>query len=122
GSRRAGAQIMPQAWLWFPDEQSRDAAMATFASLAAAHGYLTERGTNAGKGNVAELVYRIASGEVATVLLSDEERDGAIDALRYLRRLPEDEWPGTWPAREAFSIIAAALEAAREREEAWLDE
>lgn len=39
-----------------------------------------------------------------------------------LRRLPEDEWPGTWPAREAFSIIAAALEAAREREEAWLDE
>lgn len=29
---------MPQAWLWFPDKQSRDAAMATFASLAAARG------------------------------------------------------------------------------------
>ncbi len=113
---------MPQAWLWFPDAPTRDATMTALAHIAAQYGYTTERGTNAGQGNAAELVYRIASGEVTTVLLSDEERDGAIDALRYLRRLPEDEWPGTWPAREAFSIIAAALKAAREREETWLEE
>lgn len=113
---------MPQGWLWFPDEPSRDAAMATFANIAVSHGYLTERGTNAGRGNAGELVYRIASGEVATVLLSDEERDGAIEALRHFAALPDDEWPGTWPAREAFARLAAALEAAREREETWLEE
>lgn len=110
---------MPQAWLWFPDASTRDATMTALAHIAAQYGYTTERGTNAGQGNAAELVYRIASGEVTTVLLSDEERGGAIDALRYFAALPADEWPGSWPAREAFGILAAALEAAREREERW---
>lgn len=110
---------MPQAWLWFPDAPTRDATMTALAHIAAQYGYTTERGTNAGQGNAAELVYRIASGEVATVLLSDEELGGAIEALRHFAALPADEWPGSWPAREAFGILAAALEAAREREERW---
>lgn len=112
---------MPIYPMYFPTKEAMDATVAVFAEVAARHGYTNARGTNAGKGNVAELVYRIASGEVATVLLSDEERDGAIEALRHFAALPAEEWPGTWPAREALGIIAGALEAAREREEFWTD-
>lgn len=51
-------------------------------------------------------------------MLRRDGRAGAIEALRHFAALPADEWPGTWPAREAFGIIADALEAAQEREEA----
>ena len=119
-AKRAGARN--SAHIYFPAKSLRDATLAAVADIAAGYGYTTTRGFRTGAGHVGELLFRIASGEVATVLLSDEERDGAIEALRHFAALPDDEWPGTWPAREAFARLADALEAAREREETWTND
>ncbi len=42
------------------------------------HGYTAQRGPRAGQGNVVELALAIGSGELATVLLPDEQRSMAI--------------------------------------------
>lgn len=83
---------------------------ADLASIAAHHGYTSERGPTAGDGNPAALLVAIASGEIALVLLADGPRNAAI---RRLRELAPSEHP---TVREAFQGIAHALEAAVERE------
>ena len=90
---------------------------AELAEIAAEHGYYAERGPTAGQGNPAELLVAIAGGEVATLLLADDERRRAI---RQLRRLAE-EWAASdnldqAETAEVFAIIADCLSAAAERE------
>lgn len=83
--------------------------MADLAGLAAEHGYLvTGAGASKGRGNVAELLEAIASGEVALVLLPDEQRDQCIEWLRRANADPA--------APDGICDIIAALEQARERE------
>ncbi len=47
-------------------------------TIAASHGYTSERGPTTGEGNAAEMLMAIDSGELATVLLADEERASVI--------------------------------------------
>lgn len=49
--------------------------------VAARHGYLASRGPHAGQGDPVELALALGSGELATVLLVDEER---LQAIRWL--------------------------------------
>jgi len=83
---------------------------ARLAEIAASHGYIAQRGPTAGQGNPAELLVAIANGEIATLLLADDERRQAI---RQLRRLAE-EWTTSAnldkaETAEVFGIIADAL-------------
>jgi hypothetical protein len=77
--RRAGATF----GLYFKQMSQREANTLRrhLNELAAQHGYLASRGPTAGEGNAADLLRAIASGEVATVLLADEERGMLIDWL-----------------------------------------
>jgi hypothetical protein len=97
-------------------QQSRQ-LRARLAEVAASHGYIAERGPTAGDGNPAELLVAIANGELATVLLADDERRRAI---RQLQRLAE-KWATSndldkAETAEVFAIIANALIASAERE------
>jgi|SRR5690606_7109100 len=106
---------MPTGSIYFPSTWTQDDVnnfMAELAAIAERHGYTTTRGRGAGRGNVRELLGAINGGEMALVLLSDEERGAAITALRELQGTYPD-----WIARSAFGVIADALAEAREREE-----
>jgi len=110
---------MPNINLYFrnmTNAQSR-ALRARLAEIAASHGYIATRGPTAGDGNPASLMAAIANGEVATVLLADDERRRAIHQLRRLA----EEWASSDDLLEAetaevFAIIADCLSAAAERE------
>lgn len=91
------------------DEEARQ-LRADLASIAAHHGYTSERGPTAGEGNPAALLVAIASGEIALLLLADGPRNAAI---RRLRELAPSEHP---TIREAFHGLANALETAIARE------
>ena len=58
------------------------AMQAALRRIAERHGYLAMRGPHAGKGNPSALIQALDSGELATVLMADEERRAAIDELR----------------------------------------
>lgn len=51
---------------------------AMLRRVAARHGYLASRGPHAGQGDPVELALALGNGELATVLLADEERSQAI--------------------------------------------
>ncbi len=72
-------------------------------------GYVAYRGK---RGSIFEFLAAIVSGEMALVLLGDEERRAAIKELRALMDSRE-----TLAARDAFRDIANALERAAQREE-----
>lgn len=74
--------------------------MAALEPVAEHHGY----------SGIEQLMYAIASGEIALVLLADGPRNAAI---RRLRELALGEHP---TVREAFEDIASALEHSIERE------
>jgi hypothetical protein len=50
--------------------------------IAERHGYIAHSGPHAGKGSASELIGVLIKGELATVLLSDEQRAWFIDWLR----------------------------------------
>jgi hypothetical protein len=58
------------------------------------HGYLSTRGPHSGKGNVVELALAIGSGEIATVLLPDEQRSWAIRWLDEQAKSIDDPFLG----------------------------
>lgn len=102
-----------QRWIWFPD--GSESALDGFSAVAAQHGYTIKRGVNAGSGNPAALIAAIAGGEVATVMLDDEQFAVAIEALR--REAKQTNM--FWRPDEGIALFAIvdALEAARERRE-----
>lgn len=79
--------------------------------IAAFHGYTSERGPTTGAGNAAELLQAIDSGEVAIVLLGDEQRSIVIRWLDEQSKLVEDI-----PLADALKNIADQLYAAVKRE------
>jgi hypothetical protein len=79
------------------------------SKLALERGYAAYRGK---RGSVFEFLSAIVSGEIAVVLLADEERRAAIRRLRELTKTEAD-----YIAADAFQDIADALERAAEREE-----
>lgn len=79
--------------------------------IAASYGYRSERGPTNGEGNAAEMLVAIDGGELATVLLPDEQRSAVIawiesnaDSLSNLT------------AGDGLKSIARQLQAAIERE------
>ena len=66
------------------------AMQAALRRVAERHGYLAMRGPHAGKGNPSALIQALDSGELATVLMADEERRAAINELRQHATTLED--------------------------------
>jgi len=66
------------------DREQTNALRARLNAHAAAHGYYAERGPTAGQGNLAEMLVAIDAGELATVLLADEEFGPALAHLDQL--------------------------------------
>lgn len=98
---------MPHISLWLPQDWTREetrAFAAQVAKVAADHGYRNHYGPLAGRGNIAEMLRAIESGELATVLLADEQRDYAIRRLRELA--PEQDGI----TAEAFTSLANQLD------------
>lgn len=81
------------------------ATVVGLRELAKAHGYIIHRGVGSseGLGSVSQMLVAVECGEVALVLLADEQRDMAIEALGAMR----EEWA---------QDIARALSSARARE------
>jgi len=105
---------MPHISLWLPKTWTREETRAfadSLAQVAASHGYRNHFGPLAGRGNIAELLRAIEAGELATVLLADEQRDFAIRRLRELA--PEQDGI----TAEAFLSLADQLDYARQREQ-----
>jgi hypothetical protein len=104
---------MPHISLWFPADWTREetrAFAAQVAEVAASHGYRNHFGQLAGRGNIVAMLRAIESGELATVMLADEQRDYAIRRLRELA--PEQDGI----TAEAFLSLAGQLDYARQRE------
>lgn len=103
---------MSNLTVYYPDTEERDAVKDELAAMAARHGYYTVHESQE-RGNIRELFGAIVGGEMALILLADEER---IAAINELRRLADDE-SVDWIACAAFRNIASALAEARNREE-----
>lgn len=106
--------------LYFRSNRNAAAIMVTLAEIAAAFGYINHAGPRPGAGNVAELLAAIATGELALVLLPDEQRDYAIadlsdDAAQALAT-------GDYWRAETYPALARALAAARQREQSAPDD
>jgi len=69
--------------LYFKDmsQEEANATRKRLNDLAAAHGFLSERGPTAGDGNLAELLMAIDNGKMALV---SEDQQKQIEALMYL--------------------------------------
>jgi hypothetical protein len=93
------------------ERQAVNALRARLNDLAAGFGYIAHGGPTTGRGNAAELFVAIDGGEVALVLLSDEQR--AMVTLFLEQQV--DAQPGTALA-EALQVIADALVAAAQRQ------
>lgn len=104
------------------DQEGANALRARLNQIAAEFGYTAERGATAGEGNLAEMLTAIDSGELALVLLPDEQRAWTIDWLdEQAASLREnaDSWR-QYSLSDAIATIADALLKAQQREEAAL--
>lgn len=94
------------AFVHFRPDLDELTVLDSIRQIAANYGYTTRSGPQTGRGNVAELLAAIATGEVATVLLPDEQRLLAIEFLRSAAPAQE------LPLAEALSSLADELEQA----------
>ncbi|MFH1634594.1 MAG: hypothetical protein ABIG63_11390 [Chloroflexota bacterium] len=109
--RVESALLMPTIGLYFSSAYTKSETNALRARLnliAASHGYIARRGPTAGQGHLAEMLVALDAGELATLLLPDEQINLALDHLDQL--VESDRWTHEWAAD-----IAAALRAALER-------
>jgi len=105
---------MPTIGVYFPSDFEKEDVNALRARLnvvAASHGYIAHRGPTAGQGALAHLLIAIDAGEVATLLLPDEQINQALDHLDAL--VAQDRWRYEWAAD-----IAGALRVALKRKQA----
>ncbi len=106
---------MPTIGLYYSTEFTQaeaNALRSRLNDLAGTFGYIAHRGSTAGQGNLAELLIAIDSGEVALVLLPDEQRSAMVD---FLRQVAGDGQQSALVMGAAESITRA-LERAIERE------
>lgn len=94
------------------DGTAANALRARLNTLAGTLGYTASSGRTKGAGNVAALLQAIDAGEVAVVLLPDEQR-GMVAA--WLRN-EAAAMAANGPLADALAVIAGALEAAADRE------
>ncbi len=80
-------------------------------TIAASYGYCADRGPTTGKGNAAEMLMAIDEGELAIVLLPDEQRAAVIEWIEK-----NASTIGNFMVGEALESIARQLQAAIERE------
>ncbi len=102
---------MPSLTFYHPSQAEANRLRDQLNKLAAQHGYAASRGRMTERGGGAELLTAIANGEVALVLLADEQRAWAAEWL--------EEWAGELEhpsLAEALETIAAALRDAMQRE------
>jgi len=118
--KNRGAQ-KPGAALGFYFRLSKPEAnkiRADLNAIAGDLGYTAVRGPTTGQGNAAELMTCIASGELALVLLPDEQRAWTVEWLYQQAEVLEEANPQIREIGiiEALRTIADALTAAMERE------
>lgn len=87
--------------------------MAAIQDIAARHGYTIGRGLHSDKGSRRQLERAIIKGEVALVLLPDEQRGAA---MRWLFDNIDLIAQQDWIAAEGLKSIAESLEEAIKRE------
>jgi hypothetical protein len=75
------------------------------------HGYLATRGPRTGQGDVVELAVAIGTGELATVLLADEQRHMVMRFLNGQAKIVDD-----FSLAEALESVARQIYASVERE------
>lgn len=90
------------------DQESTNALRARLNEHAAIHGYIATRGPTAGQGNLAEMLVAIDSGELATILLADDQ---IAPALAHLERI-DAEW-----SRSIIASLRRALQYQAELDE-----
>ena len=95
------------------DQDEVNALRARLNAHAASHGYVATRGPTVGQGNLAEMLVAIDSGELATVLLADEQYAPAIAHLEQI----DTEW-----ARSIVISLRRSLSYQNEVDQAELDE
>ena len=107
---------MGTAGLYFRslEKHQVNALRSRLNELAGSMGYLAVSGRTVGQGNLAALLVAIDAGEVAVVLLPDEQR---AMAARWLREQAV-AMAANAPLAEALGSIAASLEDAADRERA----
>lgn len=106
---------MPAIGLYFPSIFSKEdvnAIRSRLNEIAADHGYTATRGPTAGEGNLTEMLCAIDSGEIALVLLPDEQRR---QATAWLQQQAEQMASG--PLASALQSIAVGLTAAQARQD-----
>jgi hypothetical protein len=101
------------------DQEHANALRLRLNEIAAEFGYTSERGPTAGEGNLTQMLIAIDEGELALVLLPDEQRAWAInwlDEQAAALRENADSWR-EHSLSDALTTIADALVKAQEREE-----
>lgn len=103
---------MAGIWVYVPGEAEGAIALRSrLNALAGALGYVSPGGPTRGEGSLTRLLLAIDAGEVALVLLTDDERRKAREALVAIAA--QDPFHGSW----AHSILVA-LDAAADRQSA----
>lgn len=106
---------MPTIGLYYSTEFTQaeaNALRSRLNDLAGEFGYIAVAGRTAGRGTLSKLLIAIDSGEVALVLLPDEQRSSMV---KFLRQVAADGQRDSL-VTEAAESIAQALEQAIERE------
>ena len=94
---------MPAIGLYFPGTQEEvNALRERLNALAGEFGYTATRGPTTGQGNLAEMLVAIDAGELALVLLPDEQFSPALEVLDGLAA--EDPYRNDWAATVARSL------------------
>lgn len=112
---------MPAIGLYFPSYMTNEdvnALRERLNEIAAAFGYTASRGPTAGRGNLAEMLVAIDSGELTLILLPDEQIHNALQTLDCLYQ--EDEFHNTW-SRDIATALRAALQRGVEAERAEVE-
>lgn len=113
---------MPAIGLYFPSYMTKDdvnALRERLNEIAASFGYTASRGPTAGQGNLTEMLIAIDSGELALVLLPDEQIHNALQVLERL--YGEDAFHNDW-AKDVAASLCAALRRGAEADQAEIDD
>lgn len=113
---------MPAIGFYFPSHMTKEdvnALRERLNEVAASFGYTASRGPTAGQGNLAEMLIAIDSGELALVLLPDEQIHNALQVLDRLHR--EDSFHSDW-AKDVAASLRAALQRGAESDQGEIDD